>query len=173
MEDDPSIRALLTAALTAAGHSVVTAACGREAMSEADGGRPDLIVLDVMLPDTDGFLLTRELRARGCYTPVLFLTARTDIEDRIIGLGSGGDDYVTQPFHVQEVLLRIRAILRRGTPAVSSAGTRAPLRYADLTLDEDAHRVRRAERAVKLWPTEFRLLSCGGCVFRLLLPAVG
>ncbi|MBZ6101707.1 response regulator transcription factor [Streptomyces olivaceus] len=160
VEDDPSIRALLTAALTAAGHSVVTAACGREAMAEADGGRPDLIVLDVMLPDTDGFLLTRELRARGCYTPVLFLTARTDIEDRIIGLSSGGDDYVTKPFHVQEVLLRIRAILRRGTPAVPSAGTRAPLRYADLTLDEDAHRVRRAERAVKLSPTEFRLLSC-------------
>jgi two-component system OmpR family response regulator len=160
VEDDPSIRTLLTSALSAAGYTVATAASGQEAMFEAGSRRPDLIVLDVMLPDTDGFQLTRELRAQGAYTPVLFLTARTDVEDRIIGLSSGGDDYVTKPFHVQEVLLRIRAILRRGSAPASAPGVRPPLRYADLTLDESAHEVRRAGRPVKLSPTEFRLLAC-------------
>ncbi|MDD9376915.1 response regulator transcription factor [Streptomyces sp. ZAF1911] len=160
VEDDPSIRTLLTSALSAAGYAVATAADGQEAMFEAGSRRPDLIVLDVMLPDTDGFRLTRELRAQGVYTPVLFLTARTDVEDRIIGLSSGGDDYVTKPFHVQEVLLRIRAILRRGSSPASTSGVRPPLRYADLTLDENAHEVRRAGRPLKLSPTEFRLLAC-------------
>ncbi|WP_335932821.1 response regulator transcription factor [Streptomyces sp. PTD5-9] len=160
VEDDASIRTLLTSALTAAGYAVASASSGQEAMFEAGSRRPSLIVLDVMLPDTDGFRLTRDLRAQGVYTPVLFLTARTDVEDRIIGLSSGGDDYVTKPFHVQEVLLRIRAILRRcGAPA-SATGARPPLRYADLTLDDSTHEVRRAGRPLKLSPTEFRLLAC-------------
>ncbi|MGV9313642.1 response regulator transcription factor [Streptomyces sp. NPDC003691] len=160
VEDDPSIRTLLTSALGAAGYAVASAADGAEAVREAAGQRPDLIVLDVMLPDTDGYRLTRELRAGGTYTPVLFLTARTGVEDRIIGLSSGGDDYVTKPFHVQEVLLRIRAILRRTGAAVSPSGTRPPLRYADLVLDEDRHEARRADRVLALSPTEFRLLAC-------------
>ncbi|MET8812432.1 response regulator transcription factor [Streptomyces sp. NPDC004549] len=160
VEDDPSIRTLLTSALTAAGYTVTSAATGREAMAEVGGRRPDLIVLDVMLPDTDGFRLTRELRARGAYTPVLFLTARTGVEDRIIGLSSGGDDYVAKPFHVQEVLLRIRAILRRGSAPPSARDVRPPLRYADLTLNEHTREVRRAGQPLKLSPTEFRLLTC-------------
>ncbi|MCQ4205751.1 response regulator transcription factor [Streptomyces longispororuber] len=162
VEDDASIRTLLISALGAAGYAVAGACNGQEAMFEAGSRRPDLIVLDVMLPDTDGFRLTRDLRAQGVYTPVLFLTARTGVEDRIIGLSSGGDDYVTKPFHVQEVLLRIRAILRRaGAPAATaSTGARPPLRYADVTLDEGTHEVRRGGRLLKLSPTEFRLLAC-------------
>ncbi|MEU0147054.1 response regulator transcription factor [Streptomyces sp. NPDC006288] len=160
VEDDPSIRTLLASALGAAGYAVVTAVTGQEAMFKAGDGRPDLIVMDVMLPDADGFDLTRQLRAQGVYTPVLILTARTDVEDRIIGLSSGGDDYVTKPFHVQEVLLRIRAILRRAAAPAAPGRTRSPLRYADLVLDEDAHTVRRAGRPLKLSPTEFRLLAC-------------
>ncbi|MFB6500831.1 MULTISPECIES: response regulator transcription factor [unclassified Streptomyces] len=160
VEDDASIRTLLTSALGVAGYTVASASNGQEAMFEAGSRRPHLIVLDVMLPDTDGFRLTRDLRAQGVYTPVLFLTARDDIEDRIIGLSSGGDDYVTKPFHVQEVLLRIRAILRRSNAPASTAGTGPPLRYADITLDEATHEVRRAGRPLKLSPTEFRLLAC-------------
>ncbi|GAA2987864.1 MULTISPECIES: response regulator transcription factor [Streptomyces] len=160
VEDDPSIRTLLTSALHAAGYRVAPAADGREALAETDRCRPDLIVLDVMLPDTDGFAVTRELRARGVYTPVLFLTARTEVEDRIIGLSSGGDDYVTKPFHIQEILLRVRAILRRtGGPAPVPA-ERPPLRYADLGVDRERHTVHRGGRPVRLSPTEFRLLVC-------------
>ncbi|MER5753901.1 response regulator transcription factor [Streptomyces sp. NPDC002088] len=159
VEDDPSIRALLTSALQAAGYGVVTAETGQAAMFEVGSSQPDLIVLDVGLPDTDGFAVTRHLRAEGVYTPVLFLTARTDVEDRIIGLSSGGDDYVTKPFHVQEVLLRIRAVLRR-TEMHPAENRRAPLRYADLVLDEQTHEVRRAGLPIRLSPTEFRLLAC-------------
>ncbi|WNI28519.1 response regulator transcription factor [Streptomyces sp. ITFR-6] len=160
VEDDPSIRTLLTTALTAAGYSVVPAAGGRDAVEEAGRCHPDLIVLDVMLPDTDGFAVTRELRARGDYTPVLFLTARTDIEDRIIGLSSGGDDYVTKPFHIQEILLRIRAILRRTAGSPRPPAEQPPLRYADLSVDRERHTVHRAGESVPLSPTEFRLLVC-------------
>ena len=160
VEDDASIRTLLTSALTAAGYGVLSAAAGQEALALALDRRPHLIVLDVMLPDTDGFRLTRELRARGVYTPVLFLTARGDVEDRIIGLSSGGDDYVTKPFHIQEVLLRIRAILRRSNAPASVTGTAPALRYADVTLDEATREVRRGDRPVRLSPTEFRLLAC-------------
>ncbi|MFF3500273.1 response regulator transcription factor [Streptomyces sp. NPDC003247] len=159
VEDDLSIRTLLTSALHAAGYAVAVAGTGRAAMFEAGRTQPDLIVLDVGLPDTDGFEVTRHLRAEGVYTPVLFLTARTDIEDRIIGLSSGGDDYVTKPFHVQEVLLRIRAILRRSAAQTPAADRRFPLRYADLVLDEQTHEVRRGGLPVQLSPTEFRLLA--------------
>ncbi|NED92931.1 response regulator transcription factor, partial [Streptomyces sp. SID11233] len=160
VEDDASIRTLLTTALGAAGYTVASAADGQEARSQAGRRRPDLIVLDVMLPDTDGFRLTRELRAQGVYTPVLFLTARAGVEDRIRGLGSGGDDYVTKPFHIQEVLLRIRAILRRAGAPASTAPVRPPLRYAGLALDEHTHAVEHAGRPLRLSPTEFRLLAC-------------
>ncbi|MFC8533264.1 response regulator transcription factor [Streptomyces sp. NPDC057249] len=160
VEDDPGIRTLLTSALTAAGHHVASAANGREALDEVERLRPDLIVLDVTLPDTDGFAVTRALRARGDYTPVLFLTARTDIEDRIIGLSSGGDDYVTKPFHIQEILLRIRAILRRTGATPRPPAEQPPLRYADLSVDRERHTVHRGGEPVRLSPTEFRLLVC-------------
>ncbi|GGZ11147.1 response regulator transcription factor [Streptomyces nitrosporeus] len=160
VEDDPSIRTLLTSALRAAGYSVASAASGQEAVAETGRCRPDLIVLDVMLPDTDGFAVTRGLRARGVYTPVLFLTARTEVEDRIIGLSSGGDDYVTKPFHIQEILLRIRAILRRTGGTSPGPAEEPPLRYADLVVDRGKHTVCRAGGPVELSPTEFRLLVC-------------
>ncbi|MYU26395.1 response regulator transcription factor [Streptomyces sp. SID8352] len=158
VEDDAGIRALLVSALGVAGYTVASAASGQEAMAEAGSRRPHLIVLDVMLPDTDGFRLVRLLRAQGVYTPVLFLTARTGVEDRIIGLSSGGDDYVTKPFHLEEVLLRIRAILRRSNAPATGVGP--PLRYADLTLDEATREVRRGDRPLRLSPTEHRLLAC-------------
>ncbi|MGC5341576.1 response regulator transcription factor [Streptomyces sp. DT24] len=162
VEDEPSIRTLLVSAFHAAGWSVSTAGTGRSALFEIGCARPDLIVLDVMLPDLDGFDVTRRLRAAGDYTPVLFLTARTDIQDRIAGLSSGGDDYVTKPFHIEEVLLRIRAIMRRagGDPSSPAAARAGTLRFADLTLDEAAHEVRRAGTYLRLSPTEFRLLAC-------------
>ncbi|MFD7734107.1 response regulator transcription factor [Kitasatospora phosalacinea] len=160
VEDDDSIRTLLASALGVAGYTVVCASAGREAMFEVGRRRPHLIVLDVMLPDTDGFRLTRALRAQGVHTPVLFLTARADVEDRIAGLSSGGDDYVTKPFHVQEVLLRVRAILRRGTAPGPATAPDPPLRYADLILDEATRDVHRAGLPVRLSPTEFRLLAC-------------
>src|SRR4029079_17989814 len=123
---------------------------------------PDLVVLDVMLPDLDGFEVAQRLRAAGHPVPVLFLTARDAVEDRISGRAVGADDYVTKPFSLEEVVLRIRAILRRSQPEL--AGEAAPadagvLRYADLELDEDAHELRRAGRLIDLSPTEFNLLK--------------
>jgi two-component system OmpR family response regulator len=119
---------------------------------------PDIVVLDVMLPDLDGFEVARTLRAMHHHLPVLFLTARDAVEDRIAGLTVGGDDYVTKPFSLEEVVLRLRAILRR-TRAEGERVRPAPsLRYADLVLDEDAHEVYRADRPIRLSPTEFNLL---------------
>jgi two-component system OmpR family response regulator len=118
--------------------------------------QPDLMVLDVMLPDMDGFTVTRRLRETGQHVPVLFLTARDETADKVAGLTVGGDDYVTKPFSLEEVVARIRAVLRR------TGGERhddaAVLRYADLELDEDSHDVRRGGRPVDLSPTEFKLL---------------
>jgi two-component system OmpR family response regulator len=123
----------------------------------AEEYEPDLVVLDVMLPDLDGFQVAQRLRASGHPVPVLFLTARDAVEDRISGLTAGADDYVTKPFSLEEVVLRIRAILRRsrGEATLVDAGV---LRYADLELDEDAHEVRRGGAVVDLSPTEFNLL---------------
>ncbi|WP_330351309.1 response regulator transcription factor [Streptomyces sp. NBC_00582] len=162
VEDDPGIRTLLETALRLSGYEVSSAATGRDALLEAERFAPALLVLDVMLPDLDGFELTRTLRAAGVTTPVLFLTARADVDDRLAGLRAGGDDYVAKPFSIEEVVLRIGAVLRRTDPegACDEPGA-APgvLRYADLELDEDAHEVYRAGIYVPLSPTEFRLLS--------------
>lgn len=156
VDDEPSIRDLLAAALRFAGFEVHTAADGQEALRQAELTRPDLVVLDVMLPDLDGFAVTRRLRERGRDVPVLFLTARDDVQDRVTGLTVGGDDYVTKPFSLEEVVARIRAVLRRtGAGADPAAGR---LVFADLELDEDAHEVRRGERTIELSPTEFKLL---------------
>lgn len=158
MDDEPNILELLSAALRLSGFTVHAANCGAEALATARRVRPDIVILDVMLPDTDGFSLARNLRTVHDRLPVLFLTARGAVEDRIAGLTAGGDDYVTKPFSLEEVVLRLWAILRRtgsGTDIPQDDGT---LRYADLVLDEDAHEVHRAGRLVQLSPTEFNLL---------------
>jgi two-component system OmpR family response regulator len=155
VDDEPNIRELLSASLRYAGFEVVTAEDGREAVQAAERVRPDLIVLDVMLPDMDGFEVVRRLRSSGRPLPVLFLTARDGTEDKVTGLTLGGDDYVTKPFSLEEVLARIRAVLRRTRGDVAEPSR---MRVADLELDEDSHEVRRAGEPVHLSPTEFRLL---------------
>ncbi|NUP18922.1 MAG: response regulator transcription factor [Streptomyces sp.] len=160
VEDEPSIRTLLESTLRLTGYEVSGAEDGQSALVEIERREPHLVLLDVMLPDLDGFEVTQRLRAAGNSVPVLFLTARTDVDDRIKGLSSGGDDYVMKPFHIEEVLLRIEAILRR--TAVQGAEVLLPetvLRYADLELDEGAHEVHRAGHYVPLSPTEFKLLA--------------
>jgi two-component system, OmpR family, response regulator len=156
VDDEPSIRDLLSASLRFAGYDVVTAADGSSALAQAEKHRPDLVVLDVMMPDMDGFEVTRRLRERGRDVPVLFLTARDDVEDKVTGLTVGGDDYVTKPFSLEEVVARIRAVLRR-TGVVGDTSS-SVLVFHDLELDEDAHEVRRGGRVVDLSPTEFKLL---------------
>src|ERR1700730_4963803 len=156
VEDDPSIRELLATSLRFAGFEVNTAATGNEALRAVERRSPDLVLLDVMLPDRNGFDVLRWLRSGGQTVPVLFLTARDAAEDKITGLTIGGDDYVTKPFSLEEVIARVNAVLRRtrgtGEPA------EAPLRYADLELHVDSHEVRRADKLVPLSPTEFKLL---------------
>ena len=156
VDDEPNIRELLSTSLRFAGFEVHTAADGAEALAQAERTRPDLVVLDVMLPDLDGFSVTRRLRERGRDVPVLFLTAKDDVADRVTGLTVGGDDYVTKPFSLEEVVARIRAVLRRTGGGTETSASR--LAFADLELDEDSHEVRRAGRPVELSPTEFKLL---------------
>ncbi len=153
-DDEDNIRFLLDAALRHFGFDVVLAANGREALGAVADDKPDLIVLDVMLPDLDGFEVCRRLRADGVRVPVLFLTARDGTEEKVRGLTLGGDDYVTKPFSLEEVVARVRAILRRANGEAPSS----VLRFGDLEMDEDAHVVRRAGTAVDLSPTEYKLL---------------
>ena len=157
VDDEPNILELLSAALRLSGFEVRAADCAAAALTMARQSRPDIVVLDVTLPDYDGFELARRLRARDDHLPVLFLTARDAVEDRIAGLTAGGDDYVTKPFSLDELVLRLRAILRRTKQANDSEDTNV-LTYADLELDESAHEVRRSGAAVRLSPTEFNLL---------------
>lgn len=155
VDDEPNIRDLLASSLRFAGFDVMTASNGSSAYNLALEEQPDLIVLDVMMPDMDGFTVTRRLRTAGVTTPVLFLTARDDMRDKLQGLTVGGDDYVTKPFGLEEVVARIRAILRRTKPSLEDSGQ---LCIGDLILDEDAHEVRRAGVDIDLSPTEFKLL---------------
>lgn len=155
VDDEPSIRELLSASLRFAGFKVLAAADGHEALDHQAAARIDLAVLDIMLPDMDGFEVLRRLRERDPELPVLFLTARDDIKDKIQGLTVGGDDYITKPFSLEEVVARIRAVLRRTNPVEPEA---AILRYMDLELNEDSYEVRRAGHEVELSPTEFKLL---------------
>jgi len=164
VDDEPNIRELVQVALKFHGCSVSTAANGREALRQAEAARPDLIVLDVMLPDLDGFEVCRRLRAAGNEVPVIFLTARDTSSDTVTGLAIGGDDYVTKPFSVEALVARVRAVLRRASRADAGqqndqASPAAVLRVADLELDEDRWTVRRAGVPVELSPTEFRLLA--------------
>ena len=155
VDDEPNIRELLSTSLRFAGFEVVSAGNGRDALAAADVHAPDLAVLDVMLPDMDGFTVTRRLRAAGKHFPVLFLTAKDDTEDKVTGLTVGGDDYVTKPFSLDEVVARIRAVLRRTQPLLDDD---AIIRVDDLELDDDAHEVRRGGTVIELSPTEFKLL---------------
>jgi len=157
VDDEPNICALLHATLRLTGFDVRVAENGRDALIIAEEFQPELVVLDVMLPDMDGFQIASKLRADGRSTPVLFLTARQSVEDRISGLTVGADDYVTKPFSLEEVVLRIRAILRRSQGPTPSEDD-GILRYADLELDEEAHEVRRGGLLIELSPTEFNLL---------------
>ncbi|MBV8933515.1 MAG: response regulator, partial [Kutzneria sp.] len=136
VEDEPSIRELLAASLRFAGFQVETAATGEDALRSVQRQVPDLILLDVMLPDRDGFDVVRRLRSGGLVVPVLFLTARDGAEDKITGLTIGGDDYVTKPFSLEEVIARVNAVLRRTKAQQESQGNR--LCYADLELEIDS-----------------------------------
>ncbi|WP_031166243.1 response regulator transcription factor [Streptosporangium roseum] len=158
VDDEPNIRELLSEALELNGFAVRTAADGRQALEAVARERPDIIVLDVMMPGLDGFTVARRLREAGDSPMMLFLTAKDAVSDRIAGLTAGGDDYVTKPFSLEEVVLRLRAIMRRMRPAEEQIDD-GVLRYADLELDEQAHTVRRAGRAIHLSPTEFSLLK--------------
>ncbi|MEU6079531.1 response regulator transcription factor [Streptomyces sp. NPDC047108] len=158
VDDEATIAGLLAASLRHVGFDVTTAGTGKEALEEAQRRRPHLIVLDVMLPDLNGFELTRTLRARGLHMPVVFLTARDTTHDKIVGLGAGGDDYVTKPFSLDEVVARIRAVLRRTRGPQPQEAADPVLRFADLELDEETCDVRRAGLPVRLSPTEYKLL---------------
>jgi two-component system OmpR family response regulator len=157
VDDEPTVRELLSAALRFAGFRVTSAATAREAVAAATAEPPDLVLLDVMLPDMDGFEVVRRLRERhpghSAPVPVLFLTARDRQSDKVTGLSLGADDYVTKPFDLAELIARIRAILRRtaGHPA-------AVLTVGPLALDAEGHQVTRAGQAIRLSATEFRLL---------------
>mgnify|MGYP002620519264 CR=1 FL=1 len=155
VEDDPNIVELLSASLRFAGFDVSAVTNGAEAVTEARRSNPDLVVLDVMLPDLDGFEVIRRIRDSGVRTPVVFLTARDATEDKVRGLTLGGDDYVTKPFSLEELTARIRAVLRRTSGERSESSV---LRFADLELDEESHEVRRGGTLVSLSPTEFKLL---------------
>jgi two-component system, OmpR family, response regulator len=164
VDDEPNIRELVQVALKFHGCAVTTSATGMEALQLAEADNPDLIVLDVMLPDIDGFEVCRRLRASANDVPVIFLTARDTTSDTVTGLTLGGDDYITKPFSVEALVARVRAVLRRaskqaerdGADDTDSSGT---LRVGDLELDEDHWTVRRAGVLVELSPTEFRLLA--------------
>jgi two-component system, OmpR family, response regulator len=157
VEDDANIVELLSASLRYAGFDVVTARDGHQALRIAREFRPDLMVLDVMMPGIDGFEVVRRLTSEGNRCPVLFLTARDAVADKITGLTVGGDDYVTKPFSLDEVVARIRAVLRRSGFGPLPHAT-ARLSFADIELDDDTHQVWKASAEIPLSPTEFKLL---------------
>ena len=156
VDDERPITDLVSMALRYEGFAVQTAATARDARTSVMEFRPALVVLDVGLPDEDGFAFVQRLVADGLKVPVIFLTARDATEDKVRGLTVGGDDYVTKPFSIEELVARIRVVLRRHQPAAAEETRR--LMLSDLELDEDTHEVVRAGQAVELTRTEFRLL---------------
>jgi len=155
VDDEPFLRDAVAASLRFLGFEVATADTGTDALRLARDRPLDLMVLDVMLPDTDGFEVVSRLRTDGCYVPVIFLTARDTQADKVTGLTLGGDDYMTKPFGLEELAARIRSVLRR-TRRGAAAGP--VLSFADIELDQDSYEVRRAGHLIDLSPTEFRLL---------------
>ncbi|MEZ5273473.1 MAG: response regulator transcription factor [Ilumatobacteraceae bacterium] len=153
VDDEENISFLVEAALQLEGMDTQTAADGFAALAAVRSFNPHVIVLDVMMPGLDGFEVLRRLRSDGITTPVLFLTARDGVDDRVRGLTGGGDDYLVKPFAIAELIARVRLALRHGGVIAHSV-----LALADLELDEDAHRVTRAGAVVNLSPTEFKLL---------------
>ncbi len=156
VDDEPALGDLLSTVLRYEGWAVQTALSGHAAIRSARATPPDVVVLDVMLPDLTGLEVLRRIRALHPHVPVLFLTARDAVEDRVAGLTAGGDDYVTKPFSLEEVVARLRGLLRRAGAA--AAATDSVLVVGDLTLDEDSHEVVRAGEPVTLTATEFELL---------------
>ena len=155
VDDEPSIVDVISMALRHNGFGVEAAGTGREALDQVRRWRPHVMVLDVMLPDMEGFEVARRLSAEHAGVPILFLSARDSTADKVRGLTTGGDDYVTKPFSLEELIARLRIILRR-TGAFGEASGR--LRFADLELDEDTFEVSRGGRLIELTATEFRLL---------------
>jgi two-component system, OmpR family, response regulator MprA len=155
VDDEPAVREAVERALRLEGHEVALAADGGEALDSLGDGAPDAVVLDVLMPRVDGLELCRRMRARGDRTPVLMLTARDAVSDRVAGLDAGADDYLVKPFALEELLARVRALLRRTAPEAD----RRPVGHADLVLDPASHEVTRAGRLVELTRTEFQLLE--------------
>jgi two-component system, OmpR family, response regulator len=155
VDDEPFLRDAVAASLRFLGFDVTTAETGAGALRLARNCPFDLVVLDVMLPDTDGFDVVRRLRSDGCRVPVIFLTARDTQADKVNGLTLGGDDYMTKPFGLEELAARIRTVLRRARP---ENGTGPVLTFADIELNQDTYDVRRSGHLIDLSPTEFRLL---------------
>jgi two-component system OmpR family response regulator len=155
VDDEPNIRDLLASGLRFAGFSVLAVGNGNDAVAAAEKGKPDLILLDVMLPDMSGFTVTKKLRSMNILAPVLFLTARDEVEDKITGLTVGGDDYMTKPFSLDEIIARINAILRR---TKQGSMEKSVIEVGEVRIDEDAHDVFVNEQAIELSPTEYKLL---------------
>ncbi|BDZ45647.1 response regulator transcription factor [Naasia aerilata] len=157
VDDESTLTDLLSMALRYEGWEVKTAADGRQALAVAREFKPDAMVLDIMLPDIDGLQVLQRVRADGTDTPVLFLTAKDSLDDRITGLTAGGDDYVTKPFSLEELVARLRGLIRRSIVAVADDSDPV-LTVGDLSLDEDSHEVFRAGQQIELTATEFELL---------------
>ena len=156
VDDEPSIVDAVATALRYEGYDVSEARTGRAGLAAAQSQHPDLIILDVMLPDIDGFEIARRIRADGLATPILFLTAKDALDDKVEGFSAGADDYVTKPFSLAEIMLRVRAILQRTAGAKAEGENQ--LSFADVVLDPDTHEVRRAGALIELTATEFNLL---------------
>lgn len=157
VDDENSISDLIATSLRFVGYDVRTAATGSGALTAAEEFKPHALILDVMLPDQDGFEVCRQLRQDGQNVGVIFLTAKEDVEDKIAGLTRGGDDYVTKPFSLEELVARLRALLRR-IGVIETSVDDEKVRFADLELDEATHEIRRAGNLIDLSPTEFSLL---------------
>lgn len=156
VEDEQTIANYVKRGLEEHGYAVDLASTGRAALDWIDSGTFDAVILDIMLPEVDGLQVCREMRARGCHTPVLMLTARDTIDDRVIGLDAGADDYLVKPFAVRELLARLRAIMRRATDLPKSP----VLRFADLALDLRTRQVQRSGQIINLTAKEYAILEC-------------
>jgi two-component system, OmpR family, response regulator MprA len=155
VDDDRALRDALRRALTLGGYDVVAAEGGREGLERVRSSRPDVVVLDLLMPDVDGIEVCHRLRADGDRTPILLLTARDAVDDRIAGLDAGADDYLVKPFDVEELKARVRALIRRSSPELTGDG----LRFGELELDSERHAARHREELVELTRTEYQLLE--------------